>query len=305
VSRFGIAKSLVVAAGASVLLAGSAWAADLPTRKGPPVAPVYVPPPFTWTGFYVGANAGYGWANGNNNNNVFPIVGAVGLNGNTIFPTGHNSNNGGFVGGIQGGYNYQFGIGQGFVLGGEVDIDYADIFRHNNNNVFLSSFTLPQFPGTVFTPSNLAVVSHSNNNKYLGTVRLRVGYAWDRFLVYATGGLAYGGIGTSGNGFGAGFTATTAAGFVNPVNGLAGPSSAFIGGVTNSGSSTKAGWTVGAGGEYAFTNNWTFKVEYLFSQFERNHTAPGFFLPGVALAFNTSSHVNVNMVRLGVNYKFW
>jgi outer membrane immunogenic protein len=298
-------KSLVVAAGASMLLAGSGWAADLPTRKGPPVAPVYIPPAFTWTGFYVGANVGGGWASRNNNNNVFPVFGAVPVGGTLFLPTSNNGNNSGFVGGLQAGYNYQFGVGQGFVLGLETDLDYSNIFRNRNNNVFLGSFTLPQFPGTVFTPSGLANATRNNNNQYIGTVRVRAGYAWDRFLVYATGGLAYGGIRNNGNGFAAGVTATTAAGFVNPVNGLAGPTSAFIGGVTTHGSSTKTGWTVGAGAEYAIWTNLTIKAEYLYANFGRNKTAPGFFLPGVATAINNTSSINVNLVRVGLNYKFW
>ena len=79
-------KTLGIATGAISLLAGSALAADLPTRKGPPIAPVYVPPPFTWTGFYVGANAGGGWASRNNNNNLgFPFVGALPFGGEHSF----------------------------------------------------------------------------------------------------------------------------------------------------------------------------------------------------------------------------
>ena len=303
--RFG--RSLVAAAGASLLLAGSALAADLPTRKGPPVAPVYIPPPFSWTGFYLGGNVGGAWASRNTNNDFFPL-GATDLNGNALFvPTNGNGSNSGFVGGIQGGYNYQFTPGAGFVLGFETDIDYSNLNKNRNNNLFFTSFALPQFPGTVFTPSGLAAATHNNNNQYIGTVRLRAGYAWDHFLAYITGGLAYGGIRNNGNGFAAGVTATTAAGAPvnNPVNGLPGPTSAFLGGFTTSNSSTKTGWTIGAGGEYAITNNWTVKAEYLYANFGRNKTAPGFFLPGVAFAVNNTSSINVNIFRVGVNYKFW
>ena len=189
-------KSAVLATAALGILGGSALAADLPSRKGPPLAPVYVPPAFTWTGFYVGLNAGYGWANNNRNNNGgFPFVGAVPFGGAVVpFASSGSSNNGGFIGGVQAGYNYQFGIGSGFVVGAETDIDWANINRNRNNGVVFGSFTLPQFPGTVFTPSNIATSNHNNNNQYIGTVRLRAGYAFDRILVYATGGLAYGGV---------------------------------------------------------------------------------------------------------------
>jgi outer membrane immunogenic protein len=311
-------KTLVLAAGVVSLLAGSALAADLPTRKGPPVAPVYVPPPFTWTGFYVGGNAGGAWRNNNNSTfSGFPFVGAIPVAGTSVpvVTSGNGGNRSGFVGGIQGGYNYQFGIGSGFVLGGEADIDYANVGRNNNNGgPFFGSFTLPQFPGTIFSPSNLAAASirNSNNNQYFGTVRLRAGYAWDRFLFYATGGLAYGGVNanTNNNVIGAGVIATTATGFVIPNTGGAiatTPTQTVIGAATTrSGSTSKAGWTVGGGAEYAITNNWTVKLEYLYANFGHINSAPGLVFPGVASAFNNSNRsITYNVVRLGVNYKFW
>jgi outer membrane immunogenic protein len=304
-------KAFGIVAGAISLLAGSALAADLPTRKGPPIAPVYVPPPFTWTGFYVGANAGAAWVNNNNNNNFgFPFVGAVPVGGTFIpFATsGNNNNRVGFIGGVQAGYNYQFGLGSGFVLGGEADIDWADINRSRNNGVLFGSFTLPQFPGTIFTPSGIAT-THNNNNQYIGTVRLRAGYAWDRILVYATGGLAYGGVVNNNNTFGSAIVATTAPGFVIPTTGTIAlvPTQTIVGsGISSRSSSTRAGWTVGGGVEYAFTPNWSVKAEYLYENFGHVRTAPGFFLPGVATVFNNSNRtIDVNVARVGLNYKFW
>ena len=270
-----------------------------------------MPPPFTWTGFYVGVNAGGGSTNNNNrSNDGFPFIGAVPIGG-TFIPVASSgsSNRSGFLGGVQAGYNYQFGYGSGFVVGAETDIDWANINRNKNNGVLFGSFTLPQFPGTVFTPSNIATTSHSNNNQYIGTVRLRAGYAWDRILVYATGGLAYGGVNNNNN-VGSALLATTAPGFIIPTDGrnLTGaPVSTVIGtGVTSRSSSTKTGWTVGGGVEYAFTPNWTVKGEYLYENFGHVNSAPGLFLPGVATAFNNSNRsINVNVVRVGLNYKFW
>jgi outer membrane immunogenic protein len=92
----------------SLVAAGAASAADLPSRKGPIVAPVYAPV-FTWTGFYVGGNAGYAWGNVNTNGGI------------AVTNTGDLD---GFVGGGQVGYNYQ--IGQ-FVLGAEADIQGGDL----------------------------------------------------------------------------------------------------------------------------------------------------------------------------------
>lgn len=178
-----------VAALGLIAVAGAASAADLPSRKGPVAAPIYVPA-FTWTGFYVGANAGYGW--GNVNTNGLGSIGDVD----------------GFVGGGQIGYNYQ--IGQ-FVLGVEADIQGADL--SSGSNVF----------GT------------SVKTDYFGTVRARVGVAFDRFMPYVTGGWAYGNVKTS-----------------IPVIGF------------SSDNSHTSGWAIGGGLEYAFTNNLIGGVEYLY-----------------------------------------
>ncbi|MBZ6079424.1 outer membrane protein, partial [Microvirga puerhi] len=120
---------------------------------------------FTWTGFYVGVNAGYGW-NTNNENVFVPGIGFV-----------DSGSNGGFVGGGQIGYNYQFNQ---FVVGVEGDVQYADVNRHRNND-FL--FVTPGFVGA----------NNNNNNDWFGTVRARAGFAFDRALIYATGGFAFNG----------------------------------------------------------------------------------------------------------------
>ena len=298
-------QSLVIAAGAVSLVAGAASAADLPTRKAP-VAPVYIPPAFTWTGFYVGLNAGGAWANRNNNNdNVLPL-GAIPVGGFVpLAVSGHNGSASGFIGGAQAGYNYQFTPGQGFVVGLETDIDWADLGRNNNNGAAVA-FTLPQFPGTIFTST--ANSRNNNSNQYLGTVRLRAGYAWDRFLLFATGGLAYGGVNNNGNGLG--LVAVTAAGSPLPLTGVIAPTTTItpIGGLAgNRSSSTKAGWTLGGGVEYALWSNFSIKAEYLYANFgNNNRNASGFFLPGVASAFNNRSRsLDVNIFRVGINYKFW
>ena len=164
-------KKLLLAgvAAATMLAAGSAFAADLPSRKYAPVAPVVVVPVFTWTGFYVGVNAGYGW-NTNNNNNAFNYYAPVASQ--YLWTGGGSSNDGGFVGGGQIGYNYQ--IGQ-FVIGAEADIQYADMGGKNH-----------------FGYGNQGM-------DWFGTVRARAGVAIDRALIYVTGGFAYGG-GNNGNG---------------------------------------------------------------------------------------------------------
>ncbi len=187
-----------------LVAAGAASAADLPSRKGPVVAPVYAPV-FTWTGFYVGANAGYGF--GNVNAGTFALARTVSI-----------GDIDGFVGGGQIGYNYQ--IGQ-IVLGVEADIQGADLKASNG------------FGDRIKT-------------EYFGTVRGRVGFAFDRFMPYITGGWAYGNVKTT------------------------------IAGIGSSDTSHTGGYAVGAGLEYAFTNNWTAKVEYLYVDLgEKNFRATG------------------------------
>ncbi|OAI24915.1 porin [Methylosinus sp. R-45379] len=147
----------------SALLAGSASAADLPSRKE--VAVAFVPPPaFSWTGPYVGLNLGGGWLDRGNNNNNW------GWNNNS------NNTSGGVVGGGQIGWNYQ--ISPLFVVGLESDIQGTSIGSGNNNNNWwggLGGVDRAKVP-------------------WFGTVRGRLGLALldSRLLIYGTGGFAYG-----------------------------------------------------------------------------------------------------------------
>jgi outer membrane immunogenic protein len=180
----------------------AAQAADLP-RQMPAKAPVYVEPPFTWTGFYVGINGG----------------GAFGRSSfGPAFPTAFDTS-GGLVGGTIG-YNWQF---NNFVFGLEGDAAWADI----RGNAVCG-----------------AGVTCSVRSDFLATVRGRLGYAFDRFMPYVTGGLAVGNIRTGVTGFG-----------TNDV--------------------TNAGYALGAGVEYAFARNWSAKLEYLYVDLDRGGTIAG------------------------------
>ncbi|MFG1271075.1 outer membrane protein [Xanthobacter flavus] len=192
------------AALAGFALATPAGAADL-GYPAPYVQPVAA---FTWTGFYLGANAGYGW-------------------GSSSF-----SSPGGFLGGFQAGYNFQFG--SPIVLGVETDFDFA----------------------------GMSAGAYSLNN--LGTVRARLGYSFDRVLVYGTGGFAYG----QGS---ANFFSLTS-------------------------SSTQTGWTLGLGAEVGFDRNWSAKLEYLYVDL-----GSATFATAVG-PVNTG--LDANILRAGVNYRF-
>jgi outer membrane immunogenic protein len=215
-------------------VASSALAADLPTTKGPPPAPYYAPPAFTWTGFYIGINGGWGFSQ-----------------------TDHDSFgdiNGGLVGGTVG-YNYQMGQ---FVIGFEADADWADLRSRD------FGFTFPGGSG-----------SDRLETDFMTTERARLGYAWDRTLFYVTGG--YAGVNAKGS-----FTT-----FDNQGNFVA----------SGSQNVWHNGGVIGAGIEYAFTNNITFKGEYLFAPMQ----SKTYFAPTLA---ETSTGLNISIFRAGLNYKF-
>jgi len=150
--------SLLAATAFSVAGLTAASAADLPSRVAP--APIYTPVPiFTWTGFYVGVNAGIGFNNSDDGDLVFGGVPII----------GDSDDDAGFVGGAQVGYNYQIGS---FVVGLEADIQYADFGGVNYD----------------FGPFG---IYENNNDDWFGTVRARAGFAFDRALIYATGGWAF------------------------------------------------------------------------------------------------------------------
>jgi outer membrane immunogenic protein len=210
----------------------SALAADMPPSRSlpPPRAPIYVPF-FTWNGFYVGINAGYGFGHSKWTDTV------------TLDSTGGFTIKGGMVGGTAG-YNLQFGS---FVFGLEGDLDWTNIKGSVTANC----------PSTCET-----------SNSWLGTTRGRIGYAFDRFLPYVTGGAAFGDI--KGSLLGVGDF-----------------------------KQTKVGWTGGAGVEYAFIDNWSAKIEYLYVDLGKT-TCDATCSGGNPITATFKS----NVVRGGLNYKF-
>jgi outer membrane immunogenic protein len=208
---------------AAALVSTFAFAADMPRKA---YNPVYSPTlATTWSGFYVGANAGYGWAQ-------------VGDSSNTM---------NGFIGGVQAGYNWQIGS---FVLGVEGDFQGSLQKRSDTDTSTGIAITIDQ------------------KIPWFGTARGRVGYAFDNFLVYATGGAAWLNYKISGTALG----------------------------VTVSDSTSKTAWTAGAGVEWMFMQSWSAKLEYLY--IDTGNTT--FTLFGVPI----SGRAKENIARLGINYHF-
>ena len=237
-------KTMYCAASMSAVLAtllggvSGAMASDLPHRP----VPVVQPPAFTWTGFYIGVNAGLGWSNSGTINISDPIVGNTSIN--TAGTTG-------FVGGGQIGYNWQH---QRWVFGLETDIQYSDL----KSGVAWAAYEWFGYS--------------SSNSQYFGTVRGRVGYAFDRTLFYVTGGLAYGGLNSN----------------------------------WWHGTTSNTGWTLGGGIEYAFTDNWTGRIEGLYVDLNSGTHTGSHTRNGVLGTYNVSgtSGEGGGVVRAAVNYKF-
>ena len=150
------------------LLATSAMAADLP-RKAPPVAPVQSVQPISWTGFYVGAHAGYSWGRSDGDLTFDPGGGPI----EVFDPANRTIDAHGWLAGGQIGFNYQL---NSFVFGLEADASWTNLKGSGSFNTAPGDF-------------NWAIESRLD---WFGTVRGRAGVAVNNFLFYATGGVAFG-----------------------------------------------------------------------------------------------------------------
>ncbi len=237
--------------------------------KQPVVAPLTCP--INWTGFYIGVHLGYGWSN-NSDTDVTPLPTAAQFV--NLAPTTLSPDPNGIIGGAQMGYNWQSGH---FVVGIETDFSGSAM----NGRETLSPII--QNNGTPFPGAGNFVTARQDLN-WFGTLRLRAGFTPTcRLLVYATGGLAYGNVDYSAN--------TD----FRPIGTEQYPASF---------SKTKAGWTVGGGLEYALTQKWSVKAEYLYVDLgsESATASPVPPLPpfGVRYNWQTTAHT----VNVGLNYKF-
>lgn len=270
----------------SLLLIGisAASAADMPVKaKAPLLAPA---PVFSWTGFYVGGHVGGARSEGGSdtyNGDLFPgfIVLPPALPIITLIPGAPGTLPGagsstGFIGGGQIGYNWQ---SRQIVYGLEADITGTDL---NGASATATRFA-PPFDQTVTVDFGRI--------DWMASFRGRVGFAADRALFYATGGAAVAHVGA---------TTTTV---INGA-GIAIPAGTFS--ATGGGSDTRWGWTVGAGVEWAFNNNWSLAGEYRHSDFGRRGVT--FVIPdglgGVFATGTTNASLTVDQITARLNYRF-
>jgi outer membrane immunogenic protein len=266
-------RELLLAGAALCTLMAPAVAADM-LLKAPPAPPA--PPVFNWTGYYIGASGGYAWGDSD-------AVTAVAARGTPVYfvPTDltqiASSGMGtihpkGGVGGAQSGYNWQSG---NVVYG--LEVDFSAFSTSDARSVTTTYISVPT---TSFT------VNQSVKTDWLFTARPRLGWANNNWLWYATGGLA-----VTELKYGNTFTDTYSPAFE-----------------TGSISNTKVGWTVGGGGEFALSNDWTVRAEYLYVDFSgvssAGNVSNSVTTSGTPPVLTHSANLTANIIRGGINYRF-
>jgi outer membrane immunogenic protein len=241
-------RILLASAAFAALLSAPTMAADLAVK-----APIYKAPPpvvavWSWTGCYVGGHVGGLWAHKDWTDRT-PQSTDYGAS-----VGGHDADS--WLGGVQGGCDYQFA--GGFVVGIQGDYAWTDAKGSNANSLF-------------------PAITDSTNIKSIATVTGRVGYAWDRFLGYVKGGGAWERDEYRSYGVFAGGRLFT---------------------LDISGSETRSGWTIGVGGEYAFTNFLSGFIEYNYYDFGTRD---------VTFSNNVTTYgikETKSVVRGGLNFRF-
>lgn len=258
-------RTRLLALGATCVFATGAVAADLPI-----IEPIYTAPPvYDWNGFYAGINAGYG---GGVFTHPFAIsVDDVELGLVDILTGSIDVTAGGFVGGVQAGYNWQWD--NNFLLGIEGDIQGSSIDGRVSLNI-------TDGPADTL-PFDTLDADAGTKLDWFATLRPRIGWVNDRFVVYGTGGLAWG---------------QTTSSISASIDGT----SVFDTSITND----RFGWTIGAGIEYALTDTITFKTEYLYTDLGSEEIASDDLSDDPVTTFTMDSDVAFHVVRAGLNFQF-
>src|SRR5579872_267985 len=290
-------KLLLGAAGLVALSSVNVFAADLPLR-----APAPVEAAFSWTGLYVGGNVG--WHGGSDSisttsNRVgFPPPINTSIDAaspTTLKPTGATA-------GFQMGYNWQV---NNFVFGLEGDANWlGGAASRHLVFPFLTSQPYVSLGLTLVPPPTVgSFMDNASGARFVATLRPRIGYTIDRLFFYATGGVAFGSVKTTDS-------------FCNYGCLALAPANSSLGNFSSaSGAATKVGWTAGAGAEWAITNSWSIKAEYLYvnlgsfndtisgsANCERFFNQQGIFSPSCNIG--VSHKYTDNIARVGINYHF-
>ena len=260
-------RKVLLSTVAIVAISGTAFAADLPSRRAPPV---YIPPPvpvFTWTGFYIGGDIGYGFGKDTAlQTGVGPGAGAV------SYIVGKHD---GVIGGGHIGYNFSTQSLLGGAASGIAGIPFVGGFGGAGGVIGIEGdITGSNYRGAVIFPGAVSFRDASQQD-VSGSVRGRVGIAVDRALFFATGGVAFGQ-------------------FIDHYSAFAGPLS-----INTDATHQRIGYTVGGGVEYAVTTNWSLRAEYRYSDY-------GSYTDNLAAVygFNERHKDIVQRATIGFSYKF-
>jgi outer membrane immunogenic protein len=288
-------KLLVASAALAVLIVTPALAADMPV-KAPPPTPAPAP---TWTGFYLGVEAGGAWSDRDvsylaNDPASQQLFNGVGFPGNQPLIASYGVKRAGAVGGAEIGYNWQ--SGSNVVMGVEADISAAHVAGTATATSTLDAATAPAI---------LQSTTSHQDTEWYGTLRGRLGWlATPNLLLFGTGGLAYGRTSLTANETFSG----PSGGLTINLGGFSANCTLNVPCFAGSGAATKTGWTAGGGVEWQFAARWSAKIEYLFVDLGtqslivsalntlNNGTAPS--------SFTAAFRDEMNVVRLGLNYRF-
>lgn len=211
-------------------------------------APIAQEKAFDWSGAYIGAHIGYGWGSIHDVDN----------------PNASKHDTDGFLGGVQAGYNWQ--LANRFVVGIEADVSFANINAEWTDVAYYGE----------------------DKHEITGSLRGRLGYAFDRFLPYLHGGLAW-----AKNDHMLGCS-------LRNVHGSTCRDTSF----ETSEDDFVTGYTIGAGAEYAIDRHWSVKADYAFTDYGKNKLRvvdPNY----LASPLNTRNFESKNhTIKLGVNYRF-
>jgi outer membrane immunogenic protein len=255
-------------ASSALVLASPVFAADLPAALPVKALPPVVAP-YSWSGCYIGGHVGAGWDHTTftDPGNVIPFFGQP-LLSQTIANPGQSidvNGGGGILGGVQAGCDYQFA--NHWVVGIGGDFAASDIHGIANDPFFTGKNNIP--------------IPLSTRTDRIASLTGRVGYAWDRVMLYGKGGAAW----AHDN-----YSIQNSACVV------------FVTCNNLTGSTDRTGWTAGLGVEWAFAANWSALIEY--DHFGFGNKGISFTDPNVAQNFIFNVKQDVDVVKVGINYRF-
>lgn len=331
-------NKFLLPAAALVLMGSAAIAADLSSPKTETALPP--PPPPMWHGFYAGLNAGYGWGTNKNPDSSQLNAGSWSVTtrvipggaftygspfvGSALATNGASLTQSGFIGGGQFGYNFQFK--ETFVAGFEADFQGADFRGGSTGFGHLNGSSTDGTPAVgIFGLQNGAFAnSLSAGLDYLGTARGRLGFLLKpNLLIFATGGLAYGGAWANVATYGASTITPYAYQTGSPTAPYPAAAQSYVGGGRSN--TLLVGYSAGGGVEWMFMRNWSLKAEAFYYNLgslnvstcavanpangqilinqAANAISRAYSGPGAINGFTSVNYQGV-IARAGVNYHF-